>query len=171
MKNIKLKIKGYGALKPTVKVDGKQMKFKKNEFGSFESQVQTDKDKVQIEIYRYLEINSRLWWLTQIFFFIISIFGILDPLKEKNCVVIDYKSELDLTNVESASVDLAINTAKNDGKAIELKSEAPCVEQTNEFYVDNKAKKRVKIMKFVKLFVFLACVAIVITALVLTFTK
>ncbi len=171
MKNIKLKIKGYGALKPVVKVDGKVIKFKKNEFGSFESNVQTEKEKVQIEIYRYLEINSRLWWLTQIFFFVISIFGILDPLKEKSCVVIDYKSELDLTTAESASVELAINTAKTDGKAIELKSECACVEETNEFYVDKKAKKRVKIMKAVKLLVFLACVAVATTAIVLTFTK
>lgn len=158
MKNVNLKIKGVGRLKPVVCVDGKQIKFKKNNFGSYEKSISTEKDKMEIVIYRYLEINGRLWWLISILQFLVSLFGILDTMKEKNCTIIDCKLVVDLNSAENRNIDLAINENAKNGKSVSITTELEVEEVTNRSYVDEKAKKRFKIMKFVKLFVFIAAV-------------
>ena len=158
MKNVNLKIKGIGRLKPVVCVDGKQLKFKKNNFGSYEKTISTDKDKMEIVIYRYLEINGRLWWLISILQFLVSIFGLLDTMKEKGCVIIDCKLIVDLNSSENCNIDLAIDENSENGKAVNVATELAVEEIVNRSYVDEKAKKRLKIMKFVKLFVFIAIV-------------
>lgn len=163
MKEVNLKIKGIGRLNPVVQVDGKHLKFKKNEFGSYQKTIETEKDKMEIVVYRYMEINSRLWWLMSIFLFVFSIFGLLDTMKEKNCLIIDFKMDVDLKDSSSCNVELSIGKQTDDGKAVEVKSDAPYEEITNTSFVDEKAKKRLKIMKFVKLFVFIAIAALCAT--------
>lgn len=158
MKELNFKIKGTKQLKPTIKVDGKQLKFKKNEFGSHESKFVTDKDKIEVCIYRYLEINSPLWFIMSIFFYIISIFGLLDPIREKQPIVLDYKVELDLTKIDKANIDFTLNQLQNEGKAIEIKTDVPVNEISNVYYLDKKAEKRLKIMKAVKILLFIAAV-------------
>ena len=163
MREVNLKIKGIGRLNPVVQVDGKHLKFKKNEFGSYQKRIETEKDQMEIVVYRYMEINSRLWWLMSIFIFVVSIFGILDPMKEKNCLIIDFKVLVDLKDCQSSNIELAIGKQSEDGKAVEVKTDLPVEEITNTSFIDEKAKKRLKIMKFVKLFVFIAIAALCAT--------
>lgn len=158
MKTVNLKIKGIGNLKPIVAIDGKHIKFKKNEFGSYEKTIETENDKMEITIRKYLEINGRIWWLISIFQFIVSIFGLLDTMKEKFCTVIDFKMIVDLNSSTNTNLQLTIDCNKETGKAVAVESELAVEEVVNTFYEDKKAKKRLKIMKFVKVFVFIAFV-------------
>lgn len=77
MNTVNIKLTGVNSkFNPIVKIDDNVINLKKNSFGSFDATYETDKNEIEITIFRYLELKSRLWWLYALFSFIISIFGI-----------------------------------------------------------------------------------------------
>ena len=84
MRNVKLKFVGINSnIRPVIKVDGQIIKAKKNEFGSYEADYNTDNDNVEISIERNLELNAKLWWLYVVISFIINIFGLFERPYDK----------------------------------------------------------------------------------------
>lgn len=163
MNTLNLKISGCPKGQATVLVDNKKLKMKRNNYGNMEGTFQTDKSSVEISVYKYLEINGKLWALMSLIFFVISLFGILEPRYDKHCIVYAYKIKVDLN--ETSEVKLALNGYSNNGRAFEISTECQNQELTNIYYVDNKAKKRLKIMKVVKIFMWIGLIVGIIVAI------
>lgn len=168
MRELKLRVKGAKRINAHVTVDGKSVKLKKNNFGTYEGNYQTEKDKVEVCVYKVSEITGRLWFLMSIFFYILSIFGLLDPLKEKNAIVIQCRLMVDLSGVENGKLELSVNANSKSEKAVEVVSDFAIEEIENKIYEDEKVKKRLKILKIAKIFTFLTFVALTIVLIVVT---
>ena len=77
MNDVKIKLIGVSnKVKPIVMIDGQRVNYKKNEFEGYDLNYQTEKEEIEVEIYRYLELKGKLWWLYALISFIVSIFGI-----------------------------------------------------------------------------------------------
>lgn len=158
MKELNLKIKGTKKINPTIEVDGKIVKLKKNSFGNYEGKVQVQNDQVNIKVYRYLELNSKFWFLKSLLYFIVSIFGIFDSIKEKKCIVIDFCAKLNMQNIDNATLELNANNLTTQGQAFKIISNCELEEISNGYYVDTKANKRRKFLNVVKFVVFVGTV-------------
>ena len=166
MREVNIRIRGADRIRPIIAVDGKQLKYKKNDFATYEAKFQTDKDKIEVCLYKYLEISGKLWWLMSIIFFLLSCFGIFDFVRDKKCIVVDCKFVLDLKSSENNKFDIICNVIKDSGRAVEIETDYQFVEERNYFYIDQVAKKRLKIMKGIKfaiLVVAVVCLGLLIS--------
>lgn len=165
MKELHLKLKGIKKINPVVEVNGQNVKLKKDKFGNYENEILVNTNDVDIKVYRYLELNSKLWWLLSIFYFVISIFGIFDTLKEKNCIVIDFHLKINMSEIDNANIELCAKTFQTQGKAFEIVSNCNYEEISNTYFLDARAKKRKRLLAFVKVIIFIG--AIVLLALLI----
>ena len=125
---------------PSVQVDGQYIFFKKNEFGSYEAQIQTEKEEIEFILSRDFELKGKFWLLYAILSFIISIFGIFEPLYDRKCISLHchFKMKLNQTN----EIKIKFNSLQPSKKAVEIETQNECIEQTNEYQVDKLAKKK-----------------------------
>lgn len=166
MRELEIKLIGHYNLSDTViNVDGNPVKFRKNQFGHLVCNYQTEKDKVNVKIYRMLDVGGVLWFLTQIFFFLISIFGIFDIHRRERCLIPDFEAEFDLK--EENKLTLQFNSPQGSGAAIKIITDLTSRVISNEYYLDVKAKKILKGLLLTKIFLALAIIATVITVLVI----
>ena len=115
MNTVNIKLTGVNSkFNPIVKIDDNVINLKKNSFGSFDATYETDKNEIEITIFRNLELKSRLWWLYALFSFIISIFGIFEPFYDKKNIDVDCKFVVKLK--ESNEIKINFNTLSNQGK-------------------------------------------------------
>lgn len=159
MRNLELKLKGCAGIVPVVKIDNKYIKLKNNSFGNRVANFQTDKEKVNVKVYRYLELGGKFWLLAEIFFFLISLFGILDAKRDRNAVVLDV--DLDVILTEQTSLELALNTKKGNDKGASIESNAEVQENSNVCFVDKVVAKRKKALIFIKIGIFVAVAALI----------
>lgn len=164
MKEINLKIQGQPSNlgEMLIQIDGKTVQCKKNEFGNFTGHYQTQNDKLQLKIFNVLDVGGIFWFLTQIFFFIITIFGIFDVHRQTKCMVIDFDAEIDLQ--DDNQITLQFNHPNTDGKAVEISTNLICQERANQYQPATRAQRTLKLLKFTKIFLTIA--AIVIATLV-----
>ncbi|MGN1207874.1 MAG: hypothetical protein ACI4TI_00195 [Christensenellales bacterium] len=155
MKTLNLTVCGAKKISPTILVDNKPVKLKKNKFGNFCALVQTEKDKVNIKVQKINELSSRLWFLMGIFFFIVSIFGIFDVKQSKKDVTFDSEFEVNL-NKEVTNFELLINSQVVDGKAVEYDCESEVVEIKNLCFENKVVTKRKKILLATKIILWIA---------------
>ncbi len=157
MKQFNLKLTNVGNASPSILIDGKPIKAKKNAFGNIEYSCQTEKDSVNVVIKRYLELGSRHWLWMGIVFLIISVFGIFDTRYSKSTQTISFEANIpldnDVTNFEGKLVSSA------DGNAVEYKCSGEVVEIANEIEDNPKIKKRRKIMLALRIIMIIAFVA------------
>lgn len=157
MKQFNLKLTNVGNASPSILIDGKPIKAKKNAFGNIEYSCQTEKDSVNVVIKRYLELGSRHWLWMGIVFLIISVFGIFDTRYSKSTQTISFEANIpldnDVTNFEGKLVSSA------DGNAVEYKCSGKVVEIANEIEDNPKIKKRRKIMLALRIIMIIAFVA------------
>lgn len=162
MKELELKITGNQYMADTiVEVDGKPVKFKKNEYGNLVYSYQTESDKVNIKAYRLLDIGGIWWFLTQLLFFVISIFGIFDVHRRQKNIIIDYDADIQLQEKDNF-VTIKLNPVLQHGKPVTLETKLQAQVNANEFIPDAKAAKTRKLLKFTKLVLALAMIAIII---------
>lgn len=167
MKDLELKIIGGQNLgEKIVSIDDKPVKVKNNKFGNIECQYQTENEKVNIKVYRALDVGGVLWFITQLFFFVISIFGIFDIRRKEKCIVVDFEAEVYLK--EENKITLQFNPPQENEKAINVETDLTSKEISNNYYVDTKAKKTLKCLKITKIFL---AVASIITAIVVMIIK
>lgn len=145
MKTLNLKLQGGLSLRPNIKIDGKDISYKRNKHDNIVLKHQTEKDSVDLTIENTLEIMGKGWWFVQMLFFIISCFGIFNPRLEKTCYCIKYSAKISLPNDEN-DVVLKFNMPKDKQKAIT--TDAAVEESENEYLLDEVAKKRKKILKW-----------------------
>ncbi len=162
MKQLTLHVKGAGRINPTIMIDGHRVKTKKNKFGTLDIQYATEKEKVEVAIYRHLQLASPFWLLIELFFYLISIFGILDSARQKTNIVLDCKFLVDLTGQESGEVNVAVLVTKQNGDAIKIDSPLPTEIISNLYCVDKTIKRRQTILKWLKIAIFIATVVLVV---------
>lgn len=85
MKTLNLKIQGGLELNPLIEIDGKTVDYKRNKDGNIEIKHQTENDCANVSVKNVLEINGPCWWLVQMLYFIVSLFGLLNPRLPKAC--------------------------------------------------------------------------------------
>lgn len=168
MRELEIKLTGTETLGDTmVCIDDKPIKIgKKNEFGSIVARYQTENDKVNIKVYKMLDSGGVLWFITQLFFFIISIFGILDVRRRDKCMYIDFETEVDLA--EENKITLQINSPKEDAPAVGVETGLVTREVANKYVLDEQAKKTRKWLIVAKI---ILAVAVVVAAIVLLMIK
>lgn len=160
MRNVNLNVVGSSNLNPILAIDGKTLKTKKNKHGNIQYSFDTEKDEIELSVFRYLELNGRLWWLMAILFFVISIFGILNPPYEKKCIQIDYKVKLKLK--ENNDITIKLNASSNDGKVGRIETVCDCEEISNNFDIDKVAQKRKKIIKICEVIAWIALIVTIV---------
>ena len=157
MKQFNLKLTNVGNASPSILIDGKPVKVKKNAFGNIEYGCQTEKDSVNVVIKRYLELGSRHWLWMGIVFLIISVFGIFDTRYSKATQTISFEVDIplsdDVTNFEGKI------SSKNEGAAVEYKCGSEVVEISNQIEDNPKIKKRRKILLALRIVMIIAFVA------------
>ncbi len=164
MNKINLKVMGINSkVLPKIFVDGQVIKCKKNEFGSYQTQIETEKSEIEIIITRKLELRAKLWWLYALISFVVSLFGILEPFYDRKCIAIDCRFKVKI-NAEN-NINLRFNSLKSNGKAVVIETENEFEEIKNEYNVDKIAKKRFIILLIIKLLIWIA-LAIVIAMLI-----
>ena len=141
MNSVKLKLVGINSkLIPNIFIDDQYVKCKKNEFGSYETDFQTEKDEIKIAFSRELELKSKLWWLYAILSFIVSVFGIFNPPYDRKCISMDCSFIIKLKDVNN--INIKFNSLSSSGRAVEVETETSFEEIKNEYTVDKIAKRR-----------------------------
>ena len=141
MNSVKLKLVGINSkLIPNIFIDDQYVKCKKNEFGSYETYFQTEKDEIKIAFSRELELKSKLWWLYAILSFIVSVFGIFNPPYDRKCISMDCSFIVKLKDVNN--INIKFNSLSSSGRAVEVETETSFEEIKNEYTVDKIAKRR-----------------------------
>lgn len=150
MNSVKLKLVGVNSkLVPNIIVDDQYVKCKKNEFGSYEANIETEKDEIKIAFTRELELKSKLWWLYAIISFIVSVFGIFNPPYDRKCISMNCIFNIKLKDINE--IKIKFNSLSSTGKAVELETENTFEEIKNEFYIDKIVKKRWIILLIVRI--------------------
>lgn len=165
MKILNLKLQGGIEINPIIAIDGKLIQYKRNKYKTALIKYETEKDYVDVEISNILEIKGPYWWFVQMFFYIISLFGILNPRLEKFCYLVNYKSRIYLTNNEN-DVIIKFNLFKENSRAIEIKTQCNVEENVNEYLLDLEAKKRKKILKISHILSWITLIATIIIILI-----
>lgn len=163
IKTLNLSFEGTYRPLTEIYVDGKRVSFKKKKKQRFAS-IQTEKENVELEIKRYSRYNFKLWFLNELIFFIISIFGIFDQRFGNFCYETTCKIQIPLTN-ESTNFAFRFLVPKNNGEVVRIEkgSDGEIVE--NKFIKNNVLAKRAKIMRGTKIATTILILAAVITTL------
>lgn len=168
MKDLEIKLIGGQNLGDfVVIIDDEPVDVKKNEFNSSLCRYQTEHDKVNIKIFRLLDVGGLIWFITQLFFFVISIFGIFDIHRKERCLIVDFEAEVDLKDVNKLT--LRFNIPKENVQAVSIQTDLTFQEVSNKYYTDVKAKRTLKWLKITKIFLALAIIATAIALLMINF--
>lgn len=164
MKKIEIKLTGlYDTFNPVVTIDNQVMRVKKNKFGNMICVFETEKNTVKIKVNTFLDIGGIAWFFIQIFFFLISIFGLFDLHRKEKCRIVDFEMDVDLK--EENKIKLQFNPQKENNRAIHIQTDLVSREVINTYDLDTLAKKKLRCLKWVKIVV--AIIMIVAAAILL----
>ena len=163
MKQLNLKIKMGYAKNTTITVDGSKVKFTKDKYGNYTYIHKTESNIANVKIINYLGINTKHWFISNIIFFIISLFGILDKKFDKSFIVKDCEFNV---NLDKDITNFEINTLIGVNKEGEstIKTDGSYQTISNKIYIDNIAKQRLKKLKIAKIITAIILILIIILA-------
>ncbi len=160
MKEVNLILRGMDAKNAVVFVDNKAVKTKRNNFGGQTATVQTENNSVRVRVESVLELQNPMWLLTNIFFFLISIFGLLDVRPSKTLTIVEYDATITLGGGEN---NIALTLDLNKAPKVLAETACQIEEHQNKLEIDETLKKRKKILKISKIFTFIISVIIILT--------
>ena len=160
MKEVNLILRGMDAKNAVIFVDDKAVKTKRNNFGGQTATVQTENNSVRVRVESVLELQNPMWLLTNIFFFLISIFGLLDVRPSKTLTVVEYDATITLVDGEN---NIALTLDLNKAPKVLAETACQIEEHQNKLEIDETLKKRKKILKISKIFTFIISVIIILT--------
>lgn len=165
MRNLQLTLRGAEAKHVTVFADDKVVKTKRNDFGYQAATIQSENSTIHLRVETILELQNPMWFLWNILFFIISIFGLFDVRTNKGCTVVTYDATIPLSDGEN-KLDLAIDPSKNT--TILAQTTCQIDEHQNTLGIDPVLRKRKKILTISKIITFFITVGVILTIIALT---
>jgi hypothetical protein len=165
MKNVNIIMRGINVKNAILFVDDKIVKTKYNEFGGQIANIQTEKSSIKIRVESFLELQNPMWFLTNIFFFLISLFGLFDIRPTKDLTIVDYDATFTL--IDEGKNNIALTIDSNKGPKVFAETPCQVEEHKNTLEIDEKLRKRRKILTISKIFTFLIAVAIIVTVIFL----
>ena len=161
MKKLSLKIAGNSTLNYVLTIDGKIPTFEKNEYGNKLAYIETDKDEVELKIQSFHELDSKVWFITSTLFSIISLFGLLDVRYDKRPMTFNYVGKIKLNEI--SNLDLKLNTYRPNTKLFTFEGDCEVEDnESNMFLFSKKIKNHLKVVKLVKLFLWIIFVSVLI---------
>lgn len=153
-------------LKPytDVYIDDEIVKPKKHK-KLYKAEYITEKSSVELVIKSYSRFQTRWWFFIEMFFFLISIFGVFDQRFGKYCYTTHCKVNLKLQN--ETNVKLRIVAPRSEGPVVKVETDCEFEEVENIYHIDQKAKKRQKLLRVFKVLTFIAIVAAVVVVIVI----
>lgn len=161
MKEVIIDLWGHCPYKPVVKIDGKMIEYTRKEHSRYVINYMTDKEKISVSVYKYLEINGKFWFLWQLLYCFLSVFGLFDFRADRKCICYDLKFDLTLSQ-DKTNVSVKILKPKKTGFAADIKVKNGLWVTSNSFFVDKKARRRTLFMFFIKLALLAAAVIAVV---------
>lgn len=158
MKTVKFKIfSGDSAFKPVLVADGKNIDTKMTKYGSYEAEISTEQNEMEIYFSNVLELSGKLWWLYAILSFILSVFGIFEPIYKKRYKRIDCRFLVMLNDINDIS--LKVGVEKTDAEAVQIQSSCAVEVFQNEAYEEKRVKTRRIIYLLFKIVVWILLIA------------
>lgn len=148
-------------------VDGNETVIKRQKNGISEVVVETDKDKAEIRIANVSMVFLPFWkwFLSTLFFWVISVFGVFDSVSDKTGRVLDVN--LTVKTTENAFVKMKFNLFKKDNPAVEVvETDTEIQEISNIYRIDKQAGRRNKAYKIVRI---ISLIAVAIGVMFLAF--
>jgi len=168
MTKLRLEISGFNKALNNMTINGKYQKVKKVRRSNLRYvEFETDEKVSQVSICKTHEYVGKLWWLWNLVYFFVSIFGLFDNKIDKRCGIIDCKFKV---NTEKDTVvKLEVQNFGENDKFANIESESNVTEIANVFKFDTEAQKKHKKMIKIKKWAFVGFIAVVavITALVI----
>lgn len=144
----------------SILIDGTPVKFKKNKAKKLECHYQTPKDNVRIDIYKYADIGGFFWFITQVFFFLVSIFGLFDIYKKNKGIYLN--CSLDVSLKDNSVLNIQCNKPKVNEVGVLVETDLSFIETNNVYLVDKKSKIILTLLRLTKVLTFFALVFLVI---------
>lgn len=172
MKIINIEFAGDTAFNPELKVDGKKCKKKKVGQGRKVFTLETDKDELDIELYKWHEEESSLWLVMSLLFFIISIFGIFDIHQPRFSNSLKYRGKIKLDNTkEEYNTKIVLGNFKKDAKAFDVLGDQIIESnESNKYFVDELVETRKtkirKIKKTIRILAFIIVILLLVLSLI-----
>ena len=166
MHTLQLKLKQQAAFRPIVRVNGKNVKLKKNEFGHYMANIQVEQPEAEISVYTVPnELTYKHWFWMSMLFFIVSVFGIFDSWKIKsNDYSLSYKGKINV--LETSKLELVMEKPTPNGKALTAKEGAFEDNESNVYTFHKEVKKRKRILIATKVACWVVAVIVLVICLV-----
>lgn len=166
MYNLNFEFRGFTYSNIIIKINGKLVKLKKRDNrGFYHLDYTSDSKSVELKIFSFLDLKGRLWFLSSLLLFFISIFGLLDIQKGTNGKAFTYFSVLDL-NEGNNKIIIGYKGMRKDITCIESKQNFELCEVENTTYIDEQYLKRRKIMRIVKVLIIVFIILLGIISLI-----
>lgn len=166
MKTLNLNIKGNLNKDVVLQIDNQTVKPKKNSFGNYSVNYQTEKDCAVVSITKRHELESKLWFLWQMLFFFLSIFGIFDRRVDKTCKIIDIQLEVPMQDETNLTI-VWNNYVKKGEKNLDIQCDTEVKEIKNEYFVDKTAKEKLKKLRIAKIISTILLALVVVFAIII----
>lgn len=149
----------------SVLIDGKFAKLKKNKNGNKYCTVETEKESVEVAMYKTHHYTGKFWFWRNLLYFFISILGIFDTRHDKRMLVAQSTFKVDTTH--DAKISVGREDFVDGGKFAKFEGDTAIEEISNIQYCDKLAQKRHKTMKKAKIALAVGLIAIAIVLICL----
>ena len=164
MAKLELEIVGYNNALNSLTINGKNVKLI-NDKKSNKRRCFVEADQAEVVVCKTHNYTGKHWFWWNLFYYLISIFGIFDYNNNKRCLVVDFRFNIKLEN--ETKVVMKINNFEDGGRFAELESEAEVEEISNVQCFDKTAKIRHKKMKKAKAGIFIVSVVLITLIVIL----
>ena len=148
-------------LSPSVYIDGKPIEIRHVGFrNDSECSFTTDKDTVEITMTKHYMMEGKHWFLMNLLFYFISLFGIFDAGDGRKFFSYTYTALLHLNG--SNNIEVYINKFVNGQRALEVQGDCVIEEKENAFIIREDLRKRRKKLNWVKALLWIAVIAVIV---------
>ena len=153
----------------TVYADNKLLTFEKStdKHDNITTSFQTINNEVTLKIVRHSTLSTKLWFIYEMFFFFISIFGIFD-MHERVRFVSDCQCTLKINTSNNVNLDLSIMKPSINGNVVKFANPNNITVITNDYIPNNTLKIRKRITKVCKILSFLGFIGLILGLYALT---
>ncbi|MGN0761169.1 MAG: hypothetical protein ACI4MV_04410 [Christensenellales bacterium] len=160
MSLLNIKVRSLKKYAIQVAVDGSPIKGKSDKTGNMIYTYSTDNAETKVEIFNVNELTFPLWWLWSIFYFFIGVFGIFDPGYGNN--FFDVRCNFSVDTTRDANLQVKIGVSDNGTRSNIWQCDTCATPVENEFSKNELLQKRIKSNKILKVFLWIATIAIVV---------